>query len=184
MSIAVLGGCSRLSLVDCSQNQLRALPEAFGDLAHLTELQLSRNMLVGSVHINGVSLERLNLSNNRIASLELSGCDALSELSVAYNQLARLPSALGSGALRSLATADLSNNKLGALSAEMTRLNALQRLDVSNNSLKEVPAELGLMTQLSTLSLHGNLLRSMPSSVINGPNSKLLAHLRSKLPES
>ena len=175
--------CAALARVDCSRNQLRSLPEGLGRLTSLLYLDLSRNMLAGHVSIEGTSkLQRLDLSQNRIGSLLLDGCESLSELYLAQNQLTALPSAIANGELRALATADLSNNKLRVLSVHMVHLRALQRLDLSNNSLKQVPAEMGLMSELSILSLHGNLLRAMPSSLINGPCSKLLDYLRAKLP--
>ena len=110
-------------------------------------------------------LNHLSAPRNQITSLEIDGCEALRELIVPHNLLVELPKAIADGKLKSLATADLSHNRIQRLSTGMVHLEAMQRLDLSNNALTQVPAELGLMTQV--INPYSPYVTPRPSTPVN-----------------
>lgn len=95
---------------------------------------------------------------------ELSGC-VLRTLRMSDRNLVTelLPPAMWS--LSTLATLDISRNRLGALPSGISGLVALQELDVSRNRLKELPKELGVLKELVKLAAHANNLRPAKRSL-------------------
>ena len=77
----------------------------------LSHLDASSNRLA-SLSLRAPGLATLLLGKNQLESLDLTGCPQLTELSAPFNGLEALPR--GAGGLTSLATIDLSSNKLAS----------------------------------------------------------------------
>ena len=195
-----LGMCSDLVELDLSHNQLPGLPSGLHGLVSLKKLQLSKNriselpadflgqpppLLELDLSENRLqvmtlaipTLQTILLGNNSLQALDLAGCDALQELSAPYNAFATLPSGLAS--LPSLATIDLSNNRIVRLD-ELVHCAGLTRLDVSCNEISFVPPLMGNLP-LHRFALAANPLRTLPNAIREAPTPKLLAHLRGKI---
>ncbi|KAJ4836170.1 Plant intracellular Ras-group- LRR protein 6 [Turnera subulata] len=195
-----LAKCSKMTKVDVQGNKLETLSgRLLESWINLTELNASRNMLV-SVPDKFRSLSRLirlDLHQNRISSIppSIAGCSSLAEFYMGNNGLTSLPVELGS--LSRLGTLDLHSNQLKEFPVEACKL-CLLVLDLSNNSLSGLPPELGKgieiavylpsvegkMTTLRKLLLTGNPMRTLRSSLVSGPTTALLKHLRSRLSDS
>ena len=172
-----LSGLRSLRKLSLAKNRLGALPvDLLAAPPPLVELDLSENRLQ-SLSLGVPSVTTVLLGNNSLQALELTGCDALQELSAPYNAFAALPSGLPY--LPRLATLDVSNNRI-ALLDELVGCASLTRLDVSCNEVSFVPPRLGNLS-LSRLALAGNPLRTMPNHIREAPTPKLLAHLRGKI---
>jgi Leucine-rich repeat (LRR) protein len=194
-----------LEEIDASNNKLRAVPPGLSGLPSLRTLLLACNELtelnfddspppvlvtldVSQNRLNELAVNRasglraLHASRNQLSRLNLDGCTALQELQLSHNSFLTLPPL---ECCPCLATIDASYNKIRYIDGEsVSRMRSLLRLDLSNNSLCDVAqlAPLGRM-ELVTLGVQGNMLRGIPHATVAGPVSKLLAHLRAKLPE-
>lgn len=106
-----------LNVLRLEHNALASLPEAFGNLTSLVELDLSNNTLshlpetIGNLrHLN-----KLNLSKNALKDLpaSLEQLHELRELDASWNKLAGLPAGMSS--LRGLVRIDLRYNMIRQL---------------------------------------------------------------------
>lgn len=177
-----LSGLRSLRTLLLACNELNDLGFDGSSPLALVTLDVSQNRLSEFVVAGAAGLRAVHASRNQLSRISLDGCAALQELHVSHNALRALPPL---ECCPCLATADASYNKICRLDGEsLSRAPALTRLDLSNNSLCDVAqlAPLGRM-DLVTLALQGNMLRGIPHATIAGPTSKLLAHLRAKLPE-
>ena len=141
-------------------------------LKALTHLDLSLNNLTSfpidtssSVHCFP-ALENLNLSNNKISSLD---------------DWKRLP--------ESLAVLDLSENSvtdIEHLSVLLAGCPKLQRISLYHNNIRNIPASLGLISEYASnsmfsLDLRGNPQRGIPTFALDKPCSELLKYLFNRL---
>ncbi|KAJ9540410.1 hypothetical protein OSB04_026916 [Centaurea solstitialis] len=160
-----LANLSNLLRLNLSHNLLEgSLTFPFGDLTSLTHLDLSGNQFRGVVPEDfwyTSSLVVLNLSENLLnGSLpESVGCSSIEELLLSHNTLyGEVPNFTGCQFLRKL---DLSNNLLtGNLPDSVGQLLNLQYLDVSSNSLEGVISDVHFLnlTDLTHLDLSFNNL--------------------------
>ena len=91
------------------------------------------------------TLEKLDLSENKIAKIEDDAFVALEnliELDLSYNELTYLPSSLGK--LTKLKKLNLSGNKIVSLPKEFENLISLESLDLDGNPIERVPVEIAL----------------------------------------
>ncbi|KAJ6707185.1 LEUCINE-RICH REPEAT-CONTAINING PROTEIN [Salix viminalis] len=123
-----LKNMSRLHIIDLSSNSLQGLvPAWFWSVPSLREVNLSKNRLGGSVGfgINGSSvsmLKVLNLSTNRLESLNISSCSISGNIKVISG-------------LQSLKYLDVSNNTMnGKFPSDFPPLDGLEFLNVSLNN--------------------------------------------------
>ncbi|GBG62270.1 hypothetical protein CBR_g29878 [Chara braunii] len=178
--------CANLASLDLGGNKLASLEDdIFSNLSSLTELDLSKNILTElPMSVRFLSkLVRLNLRQNRLTSIPsgLGSCASLAELYLGYNALETVPPEIAE--LQKLGSLELRANQLQDLPVELCNLQ-LSLLDLSDNSVGSLPSELGFMTTLRKLVLDGNPLRGVRSSLILGPTTQLLRHLRGRLPNS
>ncbi|MGW1889543.1 COR domain-containing protein [Streptomyces sp. NPDC002004] len=132
--------------LDLSGLGLESLPEALGDLTHLTTLKLNDN-----------GLTELPAWLSRLTGLKA--------LSVAENGLRVLPDAIGD--LTRLESLSFSSNRLTRVPETIGRLSRLDSLSLDNNRLTEVPASIGNLTRLTRLMLHANELHALPETLRN-----------------
>ena len=126
-----------LTELDASENQLTLLPDGIAALPRLRVLLLGMNRFADVPQIVRTfpALEVLGMQGNELASL------GEGEFPARLTQLL------------------LSDNRLRAIPATVSRLHSLRRLDLSGNELEVVPVHLSYIDSLEALGLAGNRLR-------------------------
>ncbi|KAF9455702.1 hypothetical protein BDZ94DRAFT_1293120 [Collybia nuda] len=131
----------------------------------LKELRLS-NMAMKKVpqsvrHSN--TLNRLDLSSNRISDLDEAYLDQISGLTALFvqnNRIEKLPWYFPR--FPALVTLNISNNKFHTLPTVICSIESLRDLDVSFNMISELPEELGKLKGLVRLIIVGNQVTRFP----------------------
>lgn len=165
MPATIRSCCVGLREFNASNNALTdvgnmfAVPANHGWQSSLIMLDVSNNK-IGSLHISGLeALDSVNFASNRLTMLQLVGpFPKLSTLIGESNQLVEFPCGLLPDSAPSLCTVDL-----------------------ANNSINTLPPELGRSQTLKRVALDGNPLRSIRPDLLRGGAEKLKAHLRSRL---
>lgn len=111
-------GFPALEKLDVSGSDLTEVPFAPGDLGKLTELDLSNNRIVGDTGIQQAfdglqTLQRLDLSNNPLNTLDVSAMTRLKALNLSGTALHEWPT--GAQALPELYWLDLRDSRVNAL---------------------------------------------------------------------
>ena len=116
-------------------NNLISLPESFGQLNNLRQL---------------------NLDDNRLTTLPESfgQLNNLSALSLNNNKLTALPESFVQ--INTLETLFLNNNRLATLPESFSQLSKLDKLNLNNNNLTILPESFGLLSNLRQLNLDNN----------------------------
>lgn len=187
---------SMLQVVTASRNQLSTLPCDLANMVGLIFLDLRFNpdlSPVSSVMLNesvgrlmgylrevqmGMIYGAVNLSRRGITSFPIEvlvGCDVITKLSLAYNEIASMPPSLGQMmALRSL---DVSYNVLEALPEEIGRLTALTELRADSNGITGLPDAFKHLSCLEEISLERNPFEAFPCAFMAGWTSLRLLTL-------
>ncbi len=146
---------------------LRFIPSIIGNFKFLKELDLHLNELVDIPDFfpNLLSLETLDLSNNRLEALPGPICKLkyLKNLDLAYNKIQRLPEKFSD--LKSLETLDLSYNILKELSMSILKLTSLKSLVLRDNYISKIPKLIGELKLLELIDLRDNNLSEIPDSI-------------------
>jgi len=131
-------------------NQLRSLPESFGNLRNLEELWMANNQLQTLPETFGqlTQLEQLCLSNNKLSTLSESfgNFDNLERLWLDDNQLSSLPETLGN--LTRLDSLYLDHNLLSALPKSFRNLANLETLTLYKNPSLSNPESVPILLQI------------------------------------
>ena len=143
---------TNLTSLDCSNNQLTALPVE--KLTKLTLLYCYKNQLTALPVENLTNLTLLYCSYNQLTELPVEKLTKLTELSCFENQLIALPVEK----LTKLTELSCSYNQLTEL--PVGNLTELTELSCSYNQLTELPVE--SLTKLTSLSCNNNQLTSLP----------------------
>lgn len=112
---------------------------------------------------HSASLQRLDLSCNRIVDLDEAGLDlipGLMSLKVQNNRLERLPAPFCQ--LKKLRFLNISNNKFDVFPQVVCEMTNLVDLDVSFNTISVLPPELGQLSKLERLVIVGNQVSEFP----------------------
>ena len=144
-------------------------PTAF--VSHLPQLELldlSRNRLVSINKLSFGNLATLNLSENELAEIpqEIRRARQLRHLYISQNHLRALPSTIGE--LSNLEILEAQRNRLDTLPSSLGDLTKLFRLDLAENVLTESPHSLKQLRSLSDLDLGGNPNLGLPPEVLTG----------------
>jgi len=162
---AEIGQLAALTQLNLSDNRLTTLPSEIGQLSALTWLNLSNNHLTTLPAEIGqlAALTQLNLSDNRLTTLpsEIGQLSALTWLNLFNNHLTTLPAEIGQ--LAALAQFNLSGNRLTTLPSEIVQLSALTELHLAGNRLTMLPAEIVQLSALTELNLSFNELTTLPA---------------------
>uniref|UniRef100_A0A5S6QBF4 TIR domain-containing protein n=1 Tax=Trichuris muris TaxID=70415 RepID=A0A5S6QBF4_TRIMR len=150
----------------------------------LREFDLSANHLpqLGVAHLNGMpNLRILRVDDNSIGSVEESafvGTSRLSELSLAGNLLAEVPTAVA--ALTNLTTLDLSNNRIAAVAKFLfNNMPALSVLNLANNRIVSVDRYVFTnVPALVELNLADNAIAQLAIGSFEGAASLRRLHLQ------
>ena len=131
-----------------------------------TGWEILREALVGILQICRVTLQRLKLENQGLASFPQSIGNLLlltSLLDLSFNQLSSLPESVGN--LQKLEVLNLHGNKLLSLPKSIGNLQSLQVLTLAYNNLSSLPESIGHLSSLRELNLYSNQLTSLPESL-------------------
>ncbi|KAM3306461.1 hypothetical protein P3S67_013331 [Capsicum chacoense] len=134
------------------------IPNDFGNLSSLLDLDLSENSFVGSIPTTIGNLRNIQCFNLTFGEIHL-GSNKLSS---------NIPPSIGN--LQDLVVLDLSsNNMVGSLPPEIGNLKAATLIDLSMNQFSNgIPREIGGLRTLLHLSLrHNKLQGSIPDSLRN-----------------
>ncbi|KAJ6526967.1 adenylate cyclase [Mycena vulgaris] len=154
-----------------SRNPMIEIPLDFiQSCTTLRELRLSHMAMKKVPHSlrHSTTLTRLDLSCNRIVTLDeayLDDIPGLTTLHVQNNRLEKLPWSFPR--LRRLITLNISNNKFRTFPAGVSELGNLRDLDISFNSISELPEEIGHLKNLERLVIVGNQVSRLPDEFSN-----------------
>lgn len=131
-------GFTELHTLDLSRNGLTEVPIASGDLVKLTRLDLSDNRIVSGPAVQeglaGLSsLEYLDLRNNPLNTLDVSGMKRLKALSLRGTELHEWPA--GTQDLTELAWLDLRDSKITSLPDSVLQDDVLLKTDLTGAPL-------------------------------------------------
>jgi len=172
-----------LTDLNLSGNQLRTLPESFGQLPNLQTFSAHSNQITSLPPGFGQlpHLQNLYLNNNQLTQLP-DGFGQLAQLEsfeMMHNLLSSLPP--GFGQLGKLQYLILFDNQLSSLPAEIGQLTGLKTLYINKNQLGSLPAEIGQLSHLEDLILIENQLTTLPSSICNLKNLKMLGYSKNPI---
>jgi Leucine-rich repeat (LRR) protein len=129
-------------LTSCNlmDNEIAVIPTNIAGMGDsLVVLQLRNNQLqVLPSCLSGLTgLKVLDVSNNRLHTLEPLSLPLLADLNLAQNALAEMPNLVG---LKSLSRLVVSDNSLTRLPASLGQMPSLKQLVLDRNALTELPA--------------------------------------------
>lgn len=181
---APLMQCGQLCRLDLSKNQLKALPDAFGDsLASLEKLNLSQNRLEDNIWHSIPKLGRLrelDLSSNLLKSIPgglSTSLSSLQELNLSHNDIPSIENLARITSLRVLLLSRLALDPAsfgssshssgdGAGAKTLLTLPKLDVLDLSHNKIASLATEVFVtLTKLTTLKLHNNKMLRLPKEI-------------------
>ncbi|KAL1349970.1 hypothetical protein HN51_026442 [Arachis hypogaea] len=165
--------CHVTNIVLKGLNISGAIPDEFGNLTHLVELDLTRNYFNGSIpkSLANIPLANLSLLGNNLSGpipAEIGDIATLLELNLEDNQLGgSLPPSLGN--LSKLDQLLLSgNNFTGAIPEEFGKLKNLTGFRIDGNSFSgKIPNFFGNWTKITRMDMQGTSMEGPIPSVIS-----------------
>lgn len=150
-------------------NQITALPEKIGKkcLIQLFEVQHNKlTKLPANLFRYCYMLRICNFSNNQLTELpalaEAEELNAIEELYIGQNNLSAAAIDHATNFLK-LKSFDVSYNKIGTLSQNISRLSELVTLNVAGNELAELPKSIKQLKKLKYFLCNNNNLRDVPA---------------------
>ncbi|XVE71138.1 hypothetical protein DITRI_Ditri10aG0126200 [Diplodiscus trichospermus] len=170
-----IGKLSQLQSLDLSNNKITALPSDLWNLGSLKSLNLSSNLISGSLPNNIVNFDLLEV-------LDLSGNNFSGEIPSAISSLVRLQilKLAGNGFESSIPTGIQSCHSLVSLDLSSNRLNGslpdgfgaafpkLKTLNLARNEIYGRGTDFAEMKSLSSLNISGNLFKGSVMGVFQG----------------
>jgi len=204
---AIMPELQMLTTINLSKNHLFNIGQVFdalSQMANITQVNLSDNLLNGSIPASAAlmtHLETLNLDGNQVSSLgegvvdkwaklrsiSLQDCSIsqwpeataawvdLEYLNAKNNHIAEIPE-ICFEKWGKLQKLYLGSNNLAALPDNLGNLDKLTELDVSSNQLESVPSSMSLLYELELLHLGNNKLLEFASNIFT--NLKKLRELQ------
>lgn len=155
--LEILTLADSLEVLDLSNNQLSALPQALTQLKKLKILFASNNQFTTLPEILGEmeQLEMIGFKTNQIHTVPANSLPKkLRWLILTDNQITQLPESLGDCTrMRKLA---LAGNKLTHLPESMSQLHQLELLRISANEIEQCPEQLLSLPKLAWFAFGGN----------------------------
>ncbi|KAK1378588.1 Calmodulin-binding receptor kinase CaMRLK [Heracleum sosnowskyi] len=181
-----LKNMSHLQSIDFSNNSIEGhVPSWFWSIPTLVEINLSKNMLVGTIGFRMgsyfgqfSSMQTLNLSQNRFTNLaNLSIFPKLTTLDLSHNKLKILPPGLNM--LKNLQHLDISKCNISGNVDAISNLHSLRYLDVSINHMNgKFPSDFPSLSNLKFLNISiNNFTGHLTSAIIQefGPSAFIRA---------
>ncbi|XP_031383545.1 probable LRR receptor-like serine/threonine-protein kinase At2g24230 [Punica granatum] len=170
-----IGKLTKLQSLDLSGNRITGLPSDFWSLGSLQSLNLSNNLISGSLPSNVGnfgSLESIDLSGNNFSGEIPEAVSSLRNLQVLKLDSNGFESDLPFGILscRSLVLLDLSSNRLsGSLPMGFgSALPKLETLNLAGNAIEGRDADLSGMKSMKYLNVSRNLFRGSVMGFLTG----------------
>jgi adenylate cyclase len=183
--VALHTNADSIVTLNLSRNPILEIPLDFiQSCTTLRELRLS-NMAMKKVPQSvrhSSTLQRLDLSCNRIVDLDEAGLDWIPELtylSLQNNRMEKLPWYFPR--LRALRYLNISNNKLRQLPSVITDMLGLLDLDISFNAITELPEKIGKLKALENLIIVGNQVSKLPDEFAGLVNLRILDCRRNQI---
>nr|GEY15045.1 probable LRR receptor-like serine/threonine-protein kinase At2g24230 [Tanacetum cinerariifolium] len=155
-----LKNLTHIHTINLSNNSLKGyIPTWFWSTPSLTQVDLSKNKLGGTISGSGsglYSVQVLNLSYNRFTNLaNLSNFPNLYVLAMSHNNLKVLP--FGSSSLKKLHYLDLSGCNISGQIKPISNLGSLEYLDISNNHMSgKFPNDFPPLSDINFLNISFN----------------------------
>jgi len=147
-------------------NQLAALPESFGSLINLEDVDLSGNNLASLPHSlqKLVKISKLNMAGNNLTVLpaSISALTRLTDLSFAKNSILEIEGDALAG-LTNLSSIDLQQNELVTFDS-VPKSQKLDQILLAFNRIEKL-GNLERSPNISVLDLHNNKLTKLPDTV-------------------
>lgn len=156
-----IGSMARLRILNVAENVLEAIPVAELTKLPLSELDLRKNRLSGTLFDEPAttfeSLQTLDISCNQIRSIGSSvDFPILHTLIMSMNRVQELPDMSG---WASLLTLTANENQISAIPESFISLSKLRQVDFSGNDIRVILPEVARMDNLAMIRLGGNPLR-------------------------
>ncbi|KAJ4993978.1 leucine Rich Repeat family protein [Stagonosporopsis vannaccii] len=185
-ALIALSETSDIRQINLQNNLLQTIPIAFGRLAFLTILDLSKNSISGlsASPLELPKLRELRLSSNKLNSLapltSSLTAPALQTLDVSQNRLTGALPTLRD-AFPALITLIASDNALLDVPAEC--LTGLKIVNLSNNNIERLDPRIGLHAgTLTSFIVEGNRFRVPSYQVLSKGTDAVLSWLKDKIP--
>lgn len=179
-----IGNLKNLERFVMTNNRLTgSLPETFGDLIHLREVDIRYNTLSSidviaklpkieqiSADHNSVSscenefarIRVLRLNSNPVTNFEIQNpVPTLTTLILSNAKLAHIPDGCFDR-MPNLVKLVLDKNHFVSLPSHIGKLRKLEHFSIANNALSSLPPEIGCMTELRILDVSQNNLKKLP----------------------
>ncbi|KAJ2540294.1 cysteinyl-tRNA synthetase [Coemansia sp. RSA 1853] len=157
------GSLAKLEELDVRQNKL----QDFGIVSELAGLKLlyTETNMVTRAHMNLSCAVSVSLRSNKLTQCQLTNpARTLVFLDLSRNQLTELPSDTFLN-LPMLEQLILDSNHIVTIPQSIGNLKNLKSLSCANNILSLIPIELARLEQLTTLDLHSNNLKMLPPEI-------------------
>lgn len=182
-----IGKLTNLERFVITNNRLKgSLPNTFGDLRNLKEVDIRYNMLSSidiiatlpkveqiSADHNSVSvcecefaiIRILRLNSNPVTKFEIkNSIPSLTTLVLSNAKLAAIPDAVFDK-MPNLNKLVLDNNHFVSLPAQVGKLRKLEYFSIARNVLSSLPVEIGCLTELRYLDIRQNNLKKLPMEI-------------------
>ncbi len=158
-----IGALQQLVSLDVSENRLSGLPAALADCARLAYVDVYRNQLHDLAPLGGLPvLTRLDAADNHLSAVGKLPV-SLEELDLSDNRLAELPWQISE--LRDLRSLDLSGNRLTSATIDVLARLHLEELYLDDNDLRVPPLGLARSPTFH-FSARGNPFGELPAEAI------------------
>lgn len=187
-AVLALSETSDIRQINLQNNLLQTIPLAFGQLAYLSILDLSKNSIAGppTSQLELPKLRELRLSSNKLNSLTPLTASltapALQTLDVSQNRLTGSLPALRAS-FPALITLLASDNAL--LDVPADSLSGLKTVNLSNNNIERLDPRIGLLAPtLTSLIVEGNRFRVPNYHVLSKGTDAVLSWLKDRIPSA
>ncbi|OJJ21674.1 hypothetical protein BKI52_14295 [marine bacterium AO1-C] len=165
-----IGTLSELVRLDFTNNQIRSLPDSIIQLPLMT-LILNENQLktLPEKFGNFDELMWLSVSHNKLVSLpeDIGRLENLTKLKLNSNQLKQLPGSIGK--LQELSLLQISDNQLNVLPDSFGSLGRLKEFFLEKNQFTEIPPQLHDLKNIRTISLSQNPIEHISPDIFYHP---------------
>jgi len=171
---------SHLKVLHVLWNKLEELPENFGNLTALEELDIDGTWSTNDNKPLGNEISQLPESFCELKNLKIFNCEAngllslpdnfgqltsLRKLKLTQNRLSKLPESIGG--LINVEKFYLRSNRISNIPLSFCNLEKIKELDLAYNKIEKIPACIDQLKSIKTLLLGGNNITEIPSTISN-----------------